>query len=105
MGAGEKPQHHHNTKPEQYGVRTAEWELFNTAGRRGSSSTGRRPRGGSDMQTRNGNLIIANLVGSTRHLWTPTGDAGPRIEMEVYSRMIHRIQGMKIFIYLFFLLL
>jgi hypothetical protein len=27
VGAGEEPQHHHNTEPEQGGVRTAEWEL------------------------------------------------------------------------------
>jgi hypothetical protein len=26
-GAGEEPQHHHNTKPEQNGVRHAEWDL------------------------------------------------------------------------------
>jgi hypothetical protein len=26
-GAGEEPQHHHTTKPEQYGVRNAEWEV------------------------------------------------------------------------------
>jgi hypothetical protein len=26
-GAGEEPQHHHSTKPEQCGVRNAEWEL------------------------------------------------------------------------------
>jgi hypothetical protein len=25
-GVGEEPQHHHNTRPEQYGVENAEWE-------------------------------------------------------------------------------
>jgi hypothetical protein len=52
-----------------------------TVGRRGSSSRGRRPMGGSDMQTRSGNLVIADLVGSTRHaryLGTRAGGAGPR---------------------------
>jgi hypothetical protein len=42
---------------------------------------GRKLRGGSDIQTRNGNLIIADLVGSTRRvrlLGTTTGNAGPR---------------------------
>jgi hypothetical protein len=36
-----------------------------TVGRYGSRSTGRRLRGESDRQTRNGNLISADLVGST----------------------------------------
>jgi hypothetical protein len=39
------------------------------------------PGGGSDMQTRNENLIIADLVRSTRHarhLGTTAGKAGPR---------------------------
>jgi hypothetical protein len=45
---------------------------------------GRRRRGESDMQTRNGNLIIADLVGSTRHtrhLETTKGNTGPRMRL------------------------
>jgi hypothetical protein len=45
-----------------------------------AAARGRRPRRGRDMRTRNGNLRITDLVGSTRdakHLGT-TGDAGPR---------------------------
>jgi hypothetical protein len=44
---------------------------------------GRRLRGGINMQTRNGNLIITDLVASTsheRHLGTTTGHAGPEQE-------------------------
>jgi hypothetical protein len=76
---GEEGQHNHNMKPEQYGVRNANGNII-TVGRRGSSSMGRRLRGGSDMQTRNGNLI-SDLVGNTRparHLGTTTGNVGPR---------------------------
>jgi hypothetical protein len=33
---------------------------------------------GGDSPTRKGNIIIADLVGSTRHLGTTKGNAGPR---------------------------
>jgi hypothetical protein len=33
---------------------------------------GRRLRGGGDIQARNGNLIITDLVGSTRHAYANT---------------------------------
>jgi hypothetical protein len=46
--------------------------FVSTVGRRGRRSMGRRLRGESAMQTRNANLVIADLVGSTRHLWTTT---------------------------------
>jgi hypothetical protein len=77
---GEEGQHHHNMKLEQYGVKNANGNTIITVGRQGSSSMGRRLRGGSDMQTRNGNLI-SDLVGNTkhaRHLGTTTGKVGPR---------------------------
>jgi hypothetical protein len=68
QSAGEEPQHHHNTKPEQYGGRHAEWELHHHWRKATSSSVGRRVRGErSDTQTRNGNLAITGLVESTRH--------------------------------------
>jgi hypothetical protein len=84
-GAGDDPQHHHPTKTRAVRCEKCGMGSFIiSVGRRGSSSTGRRPRGGSDMQTRNGNLIIADLVGSTRHarhLGTTTGNAGPRKQL------------------------
>jgi hypothetical protein len=54
----------------------------------GGSNTGTRLRGGRDMQTRNMNLIIPDLVGSTRHAWhlgTTTGNAGPRERLGVHN--------------------
>jgi hypothetical protein len=39
---------------------------------------GKRLRGVSAMQTSNENPVIADLVGSTRYLWTTTKSAGPR---------------------------
>jgi hypothetical protein len=51
---------------------------------------GRRVRGESDMQTRNGNLIIADLAGRTRHarhLGTTTGNVGPRRRLKMMTRL------------------
>jgi hypothetical protein len=42
---------------------------------------GKRLRGGDDKQPRNGNLIIADLVGSIRHLGAITRNAGPRMRL------------------------
>jgi hypothetical protein len=54
----------------------------------GGSNTGTRLRGGRDMQTRNVNLIIPELAGSTRHarhLGTTTGNAGLREWLGVHN--------------------
>jgi hypothetical protein len=66
-GAEEEPQHDHNTKPEQYGVRNVEWELHHHCQQAREQQHGQKAEGESGMQTRNGNLVIADLVGSTRH--------------------------------------
>jgi hypothetical protein len=65
--AGKEPQHHHNMKSEQADVRNVEWERQHHCQQARQQQHNRRPRGGSDMQTRNGNLIIVDLAGSTRH--------------------------------------
>jgi hypothetical protein len=56
-----------------------------TVGRRGS----KRLRGGNDTQMRNGNLIITDLVRSTRHaryLGTTTGNTGPTRRLGGHNR-------------------
>jgi hypothetical protein len=65
--AGEEPQHRHNMKPEQADVRNVEWERQHRCQQARQQQHNIRPRGGSDMQTRNGNLIIVGLAGSTRY--------------------------------------
>jgi hypothetical protein len=45
-GAGEEPQHHHNTKLEQYGLRNAEWELHHHCRQAREQQHGQKAEGG-----------------------------------------------------------
>jgi hypothetical protein len=70
-----------NMKPEQDGVRTLNGNFIITVGRRESSSTGGRPKGGCDKQTRSGKLVISDVSRSTRHKRHPETtpeNEGPR---------------------------
>jgi hypothetical protein len=45
-GTEEEPQHHHNTKPEQYGVRSTEWELHHHCRQAREQQHGQKAEGG-----------------------------------------------------------
>jgi hypothetical protein len=45
-GAGEDRQHHHNRKPEQYGVRHAEWKLLHHCWQAAEQPHGQKAEGG-----------------------------------------------------------
>jgi hypothetical protein len=62
-GAKEEPQHYHNTKPEQYGVRNAEWELHHHCQQAREQQHGQKAEGG-EVTCRQGMGTSSSLIWS-----------------------------------------
>jgi hypothetical protein len=65
------------------GCETLSGHVIIAACKEGGRGMHRRSRGGRDMQTRNGEFVIAEQVRRTRpakHLWTTAGVVGPRVQ-------------------------